>query len=114
MAAIPFCCATVAGLRSRYGRCAGHPRLTRRFAVLKERMNTHQTTYEGALERFRTSNEGALERLRTDIARWDEESARRKTRVVLLVVGMIVLATAIVGIQLAFLAFMIANITAAS
>ena len=94
-----------------------------KFAVLEGRMNTHQAKYEGALERFRASNAGALERLRTDIARRDgnlrtdisrrdEEFARRETRIVLAVVGMIALATAVVGTLLAFLAFTLGNVAA--
>ena len=38
--------------------------LDRRIAVLEERMNTHQATYETALER----NNAAFERLRADMA----------------------------------------------
>jgi len=38
--------------------------LSERLAVLEERMNTHQATYETALER----NNAAFERLRADMA----------------------------------------------
>ena len=59
------------------------------LARLRERMNTHQAKYEGALDRFRadmdsfradmSKNESAFERLRTDMANKDTAFERLRT-----------------------------------
>ena len=45
--------------------------VSKELATLRERMNTHQAKYEGALDRFHATmskNDAAFERLRTDMA----------------------------------------------
>ena len=57
-------------------------------------MNTHQAAYEEALESF------------------GRRMAERETRLILAVAGMVALAVAIIGALLAFLAFMLGNVSA--
>ncbi len=65
--------------------------LARKLAVLEERMNTHQAAYETALER--------IERR---MAERDAEFAKRETRLILAIGGMIAIAAAVLGVLIKF------------
>ncbi len=61
--------------------------LARRLAVLEERMNTKAA-----------ETESALDRLRADMAARDTDAAKRETRMLLAIAGMIGLAVAVLGV----------------
>ena len=75
--------------------------LDRRLAVLEERMKTMQAEYAGTLDRFRAETTSALDRLRADMASRETEGAKRETRMLLAMAGMITLAVAVLGLGLA-------------
>ena len=61
--------------------------LARQFAVLEERINTKAA-----------ETESALDRLRADMAARDTDAAKRATRMLLAIAGMIGLAVAVLGV----------------
>ena len=79
--------------------------LARQVAVQEERMNTHQATFETALERFerkmaeRDARQAERDaRLAEGMAWRDTEAAKRETRLVVTVAGLIVGAVAFLGL----------------
>ena len=71
-----------------------HHEFDKRLAVLEERMKTLKAENTSAQERLNASLEG----FRTDQAQLREDMAKRETRMLLAVAGMIGLAVAILGI----------------
>jgi len=71
--------------------------LSERIAVLEERMKTPQSDLQGTLERFRTD----MADLKTDMAQRDVEAGKRENRLMLVILGGIAVATAVLGVLIA-------------
>ena len=74
--------------------------LEKRFAVLEERMNTHESRIDSTLNAMRTDIERGQNALRTDIERGHTEAAKRETRLIITIAGLIVGGIAILGLVL--------------
>lgn len=72
--------------------------LEKKFAVLEERMNTHEARIDSTLNA-----------LRTDIERINTEASKRETRLILTLVGLIVGSVTIMGVGLALVEFLTAS-----
>jgi len=64
-------------------------------------MNTKQAEYATAAERLTGETRSAIERLRTDMARRDVEAGKRENRLMLVILGGIAVATAVLGVLIA-------------
>jgi len=64
-------------------------------------MNTKQAEYATAAERLTGETRSAIERLRTDMARRDVEAGKRENRQLLVILGGIAVATAVLGVLIA-------------
>jgi len=71
--------------------------LAREIAVLRADMKTNYAETETAIERMNA----AFERLRTDMAQRDVEAGKRENRLMLVILGGIAVATAILGALIA-------------
>lgn len=78
--------------------------LARQIAVLEERMNTHQAEHESALDRLRADIRADMGRLSEGMARRDTEAAKRETRLIVTIAGLMI---GISGLAVAFLAFLV-------
>jgi len=82
--------------------------LAREIAVLEERMNTKHAEYATAAERLTGETRSAIDRLRTDMAQRDVnmaqrdvEAGKRENRLMLVILGGIAVATAVLGVLIA-------------
>ena len=71
--------------------------LSERIAVLEERMKTLQSDLQGTLERFRAD----MADWKTDMARRDTEAGKRENRLIYAMLGIVGLATAVLGVLIA-------------
>ncbi len=78
--------------------------LDRRLAVLEERMKTMQAEHESALDRLRADIRADMGRLSEGMAQRDTEAARRGTRLIVTIAGLMI---GISGLAVAFLAFLV-------
>jgi len=69
--------------------------------VLEERMNTKHAEYATAAERLTGETRSAIDRLQTDMARRDVEAGKRESRLMLVILGGIAVATAVLGVLIA-------------
>ena len=73
--------------------------LARQFAVLEERMNTHQATYETALERLeRRMAERDAEAAKREVQRTEREAMARWWQTAVLLGGMSIVAAVIIAV----------------
>jgi len=64
-------------------------------------MNTKHAEYATAAERLTGETRSAIDRLQTDMARRDVEAGKRESRLMLVILGGIAVATAVLGVLIA-------------